>query len=398
MIETGSARLRLLAGGVLCVALSGCAVGPLDFDLRGEADGFDTSSAAREARTPRPEADVNGVISYPTYQVAVARRGDSVGSIAQRLGLSAGEIADYNGLTADTVLRRGEILALPRRVAAEPASAPVAPATAAPARVDVTELAASAIERAAPAQAVGAPIPATPAASPPPTEPPRHRVARGDTVFAIARRYDVTVADIASWNALGSDLSIREGQFLLIPLPGAARPPSAVTAPGAGTSTPVPPSAASPLPEQAPEPSSPPPEEIARPEPVAAPQPAPPPRQDAPSARYVQPVAGAIIRDYNPGTNEGIDIGAPAGAAVQAADAGTVVAVTQNTDGARLAVIRHGSGLLTVYVNIADVSVSQGSTVSRGQTFARVDEGSPSFLHFEVRDGLQSLDPNDFLP
>jgi hypothetical protein len=37
--------------------------------------------------------DAQGVISYPGYQVAVARRGDTVGSVAARVGLSAQELA-----------------------------------------------------------------------------------------------------------------------------------------------------------------------------------------------------------------------------------------------------------------------------------------------------------------
>ena len=38
--------------------------------------------------------------SYPGYQVAVARRGDTAASVAARIGLSASELANYNAIDA----------------------------------------------------------------------------------------------------------------------------------------------------------------------------------------------------------------------------------------------------------------------------------------------------------
>ncbi|MEM1302961.1 MAG: LysM domain-containing protein, partial [Pseudomonadota bacterium] len=127
---------------IAVLALAACEDGDLDFRDRLGATGADTSSAARAVTGPRPVADDRGVISYPNYQVVVARRNDTVTAVAERLGLPPADLARFNGLTPDTALRRGEILALPSRVdeAAEP-------------RPDITDLAASAIER-APADAI----------------------------------------------------------------------------------------------------------------------------------------------------------------------------------------------------------------------------------------------------
>jgi murein DD-endopeptidase MepM/ murein hydrolase activator NlpD len=110
------------------------------------------------------------------------------------------------------------------------------------------------------------------------------------------------------------------------------------------------------------------------------------------------PVSGSIIRAYAPGRNEGIDIGAPAGTEVRAAEAGTVAAVTTNTDGVQIVVIRHAGDLLTVYTHLDNLTVQKDSTVARGQAIGRVRSGDPSFLHFEVRRGMQSQDPTEFLP
>ncbi len=43
------------------------------------------------------------------------------------------------------------------------------------------------------------------------------------------------------------------------------------------------------------------------------------------------------------------------------------------------------------------VVLTHGAKVKRGQKIAVVRTGSPSFLHFEVREGLNSTDPVPFL-
>jgi len=345
-----------------------------DWDLRNLGGGFNTTEAAQNlANRPRP--DDRGVISYPNYQVVVAERGETVRQIASRLGLDANELAAYNGVDADVALRRDEIVALPNRVAEpSPATGAVATGPIQPPAVNVTTLASDAIDRAGEQNVTPE---TTSTATQPQTgiEPGLHRVARGETAFQIARLYSVPVDALAEWNGLGSDLTVREGQQLLIPVAGATPPsPAAVEAPGTGSATPPPPSAAAPLPTVG-EASSP-----------------------ATSAPFIYPVEGSIIRAYNPGRNEGIDIGVPAGTTVKAAAAGTVAAITQNTNGAQIVVVRHTGNILTVYVNVDNLTVSKDDSVSQGQGIASVAAGDPSFLHFEVRDGLESVDPADFLP
>lgn len=382
---------RLMMLTATAALLAGCA--DFDFDMRDIGNGFDTSAAV-ENLPNRPAPDDRGVISYPTYQVVVAQRDDTITAIAARLGLNAGELARYNGISADTILRRDEVIALPTRVT-EPSPA-TGSATTGP--LDVTAIATTALDRAGPQTSVATPQASVTPNAPAGAEPLRHQVARGETAFSIARLYNVPVRNIASWNGLGPELSVREGQFLLIPRDGTPAPTPVATQPvveqpGTGSVTPVPPSAAAPLPDETPE--------------VPAPQAAPPAAPDigspapAPAtsnARLVYPVTGSIIRGYAPGRNEGIDIGVPPGTAVKAADAGEVAAVTTDTNGIAIVVIKHADNLLTVYTNLEGLSVAKGDTVSRGQQIARVRDADPSFLHFEVRRGLQSVDPADFLP
>ncbi|MHA6323470.1 peptidoglycan DD-metalloendopeptidase family protein [Roseivivax sp. CAU 1753] len=378
-----TARARLGWAGVLVLGLGACA-GPMDFDMRPTS--ANTSEAAINATTSRPAPDARGVISYPTYQVAVAQRGDTLGTVANRVGLPAGELARYNGIEINDPLRAGEIVALPRRVA-EPSAATGA--------VDISALASTAIDNAA-----ATPVPAgTVAPKPGAVEPVRHQVSRGETAYSIARLYNVTPRALADWNGLDQAYSVREGQYLLIPLAtgGGTQVAANVTSPGQGSPTPMPPSAADPLP---PAPVT----EAAPLAPAATPAPATPAPDvgevsdaPAPQGAFRMPVSGTIIREYAPGSNDGIDIAAPAGTVVKAAASGTVAAITTNTDGIPILVIKHADNILTVYTHIDGITVAKGDAVSRGQSIAKVRAGDPARMHFEVRDGFDAVDPNLYL-
>jgi len=82
---------------------------------------------------------------------------------------------------------------------------------------------------------------------------------------------------------------------------------------------------------------------------------------------------------------------------VRAADAGTVAAITRDTEKIPILVIRHAGGLLTVYANIDGITVKKGDRVKRGQKIAVVRKGKPSFVHFEVRKGIDAVDPMPYL-
>lgn len=394
---------RIMTTTAALLVLAGCSgeLSTLDLDLRDLGDGFDTSSAVTNL-PDRPSPDDRGVISYPNYQVALARQGDTVRTVAARLGLGADVLASFNGVDPDAGLRRDEVLALPSRVA-EPSPATGAIGTGPIQPLDVAGIATTALDR---ADAQAAPRPPVASAPQSGAEPVRYQVGRGETAFSIARQFNVPVSSIAAWNTLDANLTVREGQFLLIPqstapiaAPSVVNDP--VSDPGVGSATPLPPSAATPLPDETPSapaanvPDAP---DIGAGTPSATP-PAVTAAPTADNAQLVRPVSGgSIIRAYAPGRNEGIDIGVPAGTDVKAADAGTVAAVTTDTSGVAIVVIKHADNLLTVYTNLADLAVGKNDTVSRGQTIAKVGAGNPSFVHFEVRRGLDSLDPADFLP
>ncbi|WP_374642131.1 peptidoglycan DD-metalloendopeptidase family protein [Tabrizicola sp.] len=384
-------RLRPFGLGASLLALTACMdTRNLDWDMR--AGGGDTSDAARQATAAAPMADANGILSYPDYQLAKARRGDTVVAMAGRLGLNAEALARSNALRPTDPLREGEMLLLPSRVSATPQPAAIASGgiSGGGGPIDISSIATTALDAAGPT-----PVAASPAASKPISgQPLTHRVARGETAFTIARTYNVSAKALADWNQLGADMAVREGQTLIIPIATAPAPdPEPVpTPPGSGSPTPEPPSAAKPLPDEKPE--------------VAATKPkATPPSPDlgeqataASAARMAMPVAGKIIRGYDRKSNQGIDISAAAGAPVKAADAGTVTVISSDTTGKGIVILRHANNLLTVYVGVGGVSVKKGDKVGRGQSIGTVAAGNPAFLHFEVRNtSKESFDPMTYL-
>ncbi|WP_425093290.1 peptidoglycan DD-metalloendopeptidase family protein [Tropicimonas sp. S265A] len=377
-------RRRFGAASLVAVlAIAGCDTAGIDYDMRDDLFGSFSTSTGAIPTAPRPEPDARGVISYDDYQVVVAQSGDTALSVGNRLGISGTELARFNGLQPDVPLRPGELLALPTRVEADPA-APVGGTT------DIAAIAGGAIERSELPAAGQSDVRVTRLEEG--TQPLQHRVQPGETAYSIARLYGVSVRALADWNALGPDLAVRDDQVLMIPVTTAAPEEDtrtaavAPTAPGEGSATPVPPSASQPLP---------------RPEPAAV-APASPEMDQFQTAAsdtssFAMPVTGSIIRSYDKGRNDGIGIAANAGTPVRAASGGEVAAITRDTDQVPILVLRHPDNLLTVYANVGDIQVEKGDKVSRGEQIAAIAPGDPAFLHFEIREGIESVDPLDYL-
>ena len=367
--------------------LTGCIEGGvLDMDRsveRRDPSADQSGQALPQLRKP----DDNGVISYDDYQVAIARRGETLDDIATRLGLDPIALARNNGIRPNDRLRDGNVIVLPKDVwVGERTSAQgVNGQTDTDGTVEITKLAQSAIDDADEKQ-----TPLSKAGAPRPEDAPiRHRVERGETAFTISRLYNVSVRSLADWNGLNNEFAIREGQYLLIPVGNA--PPektAAVTKPGAGTLSPPPPSAAKPLPAN----SS--PAESATGDKLDFSK-----DQTAQigTGRMVFPVKGKVIREYTKGTNDGIDMSGNAGGPIVAAASGKVAVITKDTDQITILVIKHPENVMTVYANLRNLKVSAGDSVSRGQHIADLPQESPISMHFEIRKGLDSVDPMDYL-
>lgn len=108
----------------------------------------------------------------------------------------------------------------------------------------------------------------------------------------------------------------------------------------------------------------------------------------------VAPTAGATTG------HDGIDYGAGYGAAVYAADSGTVITAQYNSARGNYIVINHGNGMQTWYQHLSSMNVIVGQTVARGQVIGNVGTTGIStgpHLHFEVHVNGVPVNPLNYL-
>jgi murein DD-endopeptidase MepM/ murein hydrolase activator NlpD len=267
-------------------------------------------------------------------------------------------------------------------------------------------------------------------------------VQRGQTLSGIAQSYHVSMRVIAEANHLSPPYRIDVGRTLIIPGAGQPRfppPPVSVAAARPAEAPPVTgfdsaavsnrgegvaadrsmlPSSEKPSVVAAPLPLVPPPisesvppaaKPAAIPPPASSAVPEPPSAAGAPPARgsgaFLWPVRGRVLANYGSGGdgthNDGINIGAPKGAAVQAADSGIVAYTGNELRGyGNLILVKHGNGWISAYAHCDQMLVKRGERVVRGQVIARVGSTgnvSEPQLHFELRRGNHAVDPREFL-
>ena len=99
--------------------------------------------------------------------------------------------------------------------------------------------------------------------------------------------------------------------------------------------------------------------------------------------------------------HSGLDIPCGYGAAVVAANSGTVIEAASMSGGyGNYVMIAHGGGIVTLYGHNSSLCVSAGQQVSRGQTIARAGSTGAStgvHCHFEVRVNGTPVNPRGYL-
>lgn len=172
-----------------------------------------------------------------------------------------------------------------------------------------------------------------------------HTVQPGDTLWSLSRRYEVSVADFVSANALVDPNRLSVGERLIIPA-------------------------------------------------------------HAVGGTWAWPVAGGEILSgfgHRRGidTHRGLDIGARAGQQVVAAWPGVVVyAGSSMRDYGNAIILDHGGGLTSLYGHNSELLVSMGDAVGRGEPIALAGQSGNAtgvHCHFEVRKNAVALDPLGFL-
>jgi murein DD-endopeptidase MepM/ murein hydrolase activator NlpD len=136
---------------------------------------------------------------------------------------------------------------------------------------------------------------------------------------------------------------------------------------------------------------------------------APEPEQALPTvpprdAQFRWPVRGVLYSRFGVRQgqrHDGIDIAAPEGTIVGAAAAGTVVYTGRQSGYGAIVILKHDSGLITLYAHNSAVLVKEGERVAAGAPVARVGQSGRTtgpHLHFEVREGARPRNPLFFLP
>jgi murein DD-endopeptidase MepM/ murein hydrolase activator NlpD len=113
------------------------------------------------------------------------------------------------------------------------------------------------------------------------------------------------------------------------------------------------------------------------------------------------PVSGYITQRYW-SQHRALDIGAPAGTPVYASDSGYVVfAGWDNSGYGNLIVIDHGNGFITYYAHLIRIAVRVGDSVGKGQQIGAVGSTGHStgpHLHFEIQYRGVQRNPATYLP
>jgi len=188
-----------------------------------------------------------------------------------------------------------------------------------------------------------------------------HEVKAEDTLESIAKRYSVDPMVIVEcqYNDLVEPYQLQVGQHLVIP--GGTRPvvPRYVQATA-------------------------------------------PPPTDAPlgTGNFMWPTSGYLTQGYWSG-HQAIDIGAPTGTPIYAADTGYVAATGWMGGYGNYIILNHGNGFETLYAHLSEIRVIAGQGVQRGHLIGLMGSTGRStgpHLHFEIRQGGLKRNPLGFLP
>lgn len=203
-----------------------------------------------------------------------------------------------------------------------------------------------------------------------------HKVKRGENLFRIGRKYDVSVFDLMAYNDLSKPEDLQAGMELKIPV--------AITEKSAQV------------------------EQSGKKQDVKS--------EDAilkfdkidkDLARkkgFIYPVKGRIISKFGKQghgiRNDGIDIAVALNTPVRASQSGTVMYAQDVSTLGKMVLLKHRSGYISAYTHNNKLLVKKGQKVAKGQSIALSgDSGNAKqpMLHFEIRRYGKAIDPTRLL-
>lgn len=221
-----------------------------------------------------------------------------------------------------------------------------------------------------------------------------HIVSKGDTMYNISKRYNVDMRSLSRTNNLDEPYSLNIGQRLILPGSVVDKSGTAYASTSSIYRKPEPQKTSNfsfwnSKPKETPQKSS-----------YSAPAPI-----KKRSSKFIWPVKGTVISNYGTigtgRTNDGINIKAPLGTTVKCADAGTVAYAGNELKGfGNLILVKHNDGWVTAYAHNDKVFVKKGQKVRKGEKISTVGSSggvnSPQ-LHFEIRAGKKAVNPRSYL-
>ncbi len=202
-----------------------------------------------------------------------------------------------------------------------------------------------------------------------------HVVAKGETLHAVAWRYNLDYRELVTWNRLDDPDLIFVGQQLRLTAPSKPKPSSKTSTPPTRKG-------------------------VAKKAPVNAVKPM---RQSAAGTpiKWVWPARGKPQSATATSRSKGIEIRGTKGQAVKAAAPGTVVYSGSGLRGyGELIIIKHNDTFLSAYAHNDARLANEGSRVNAGETIAHMGstDAKNVMLHFEIRQNGKAVDPLKFLP
>jgi murein DD-endopeptidase MepM/ murein hydrolase activator NlpD len=193
----------------------------------------------------------------------------------------------------------------------------------------------------------------------------RHKVAKGDTLASIAKRYKSDADDIASFNGLESGEKLTAGEYIIVPDGEMNIPTEQIKTKTVKVST------------------------------TSSNKSSSSDTQQVSGGYYSKPVIGGILTQGYHDRYHALDISLPRGQAmgapILAAAPGTVIVAKSsgfNGGYGEMVIIQHDNGTQTLYAHLSSVKVSVGDQVNRGQVIGGMGSTGRStgpHLHFEVR-------------
>ncbi len=130
---------------------------------------------------------------------------------------------------------------------------------------------------------------------------------------------------------------------------------------------------------------------------------------NSPKMNFIKPVTGRdsgrfglrrILNKQSRSPHSGMDIAAPKGRKIKAAESGRIIFVGDLFFTGKVIYLDHGNGLISLYAHLSKIHVKQGQQIKRGEIIARVGKTgrvTGAHLHWSVYLNGNAIDPALFI-